>query len=179
MRDIDKLSNMGIPVYTQPGYNGGVFIDNNYKFDKSFFTKKEIEDIILAFYISNHFNKNSNKNSVLKKLELILPELVSLKEFDFEKYLKIELIKNPISFNNQMLKIINNALDKEIFIEIKINEKLYIVAPLYYILRSDDLYIYCSNNKKYFTFPINKIKYCKETNREFSRNNFNVNFNQK
>ena len=24
MRDIDKLSGMGIPVYTQPGYEGGV-----------------------------------------------------------------------------------------------------------------------------------------------------------
>lgn len=36
-RDIDRLSSFGVPVYCQQGADGGVFIDEKYKFDTSFF----------------------------------------------------------------------------------------------------------------------------------------------
>ena len=51
LRDLDKLSAMGVPVWTQPGYEGGVFLSPNYRFDRSFFTTEEIGDIILAFHL--------------------------------------------------------------------------------------------------------------------------------
>ena len=93
MRDIDKISAMGIPVYTQTGYKGGVFLASDYRFDKSFFTAEEIEDIILAFHIVQHLDPEAGKRSALKKLELLIPELTFLKEFDFTEYLKIELLQ--------------------------------------------------------------------------------------
>ncbi|MFQ7749176.1 MAG: helix-turn-helix transcriptional regulator [Eubacteriales bacterium] len=34
LRDLDKLSAMGVPVWTQPGYEGGVFLSPNYRFDR-------------------------------------------------------------------------------------------------------------------------------------------------
>lgn len=71
MRDIDKISGMGVPVYTQPGYEGGVFLAPDYRFDRSFFTAEEIEDIILAFHIARHFKSGAGKSSALKKLELL------------------------------------------------------------------------------------------------------------
>lgn len=54
LRDLDKLSAMGVPVWTQPGYEGGVFLSPNYRFDRSFFTTEEIGDIILAFHMLPH-----------------------------------------------------------------------------------------------------------------------------
>lgn len=74
MRDIDKISGIGVPVYTQPGYEGGVFLAPHYRFNRSFFTAEEIEDIILAFHIVYHLNSSVGKNSALKKLELLIPE---------------------------------------------------------------------------------------------------------
>ena len=67
MRDIDKLSGMGIPVYTQPGYKGGVFLAPEYSLNRSFFSALEVEDIILAFHIINHLKGRDGKSSVLKK----------------------------------------------------------------------------------------------------------------
>lgn len=42
MRDIDKISGMGVPVYTQPGYEGGVFLAPDYRFNRSFLLRKKL-----------------------------------------------------------------------------------------------------------------------------------------
>lgn len=126
MRDIDKLSGMGIPIHTQPGYKGGIFLLSDYRFSKSFFTATEIEDIILAFHIVRHLDLRKEKHSALKKVELLIPELTFLKEFDFDEY-------------------------------------------LYYILRSDGLYLYCTDGNSFLTLKTDQISQCEITNCEFDR----------
>lgn len=37
MRDINRISSIGVPIHTQPGYQGGVSIPSTYKFQQSFF----------------------------------------------------------------------------------------------------------------------------------------------
>lgn len=66
MRDIDAISALGVPIYTQPGYQGGVSIPDTYKFQQSFFTPKEIEDLILALHIIGQLRRMDTKNSILK-----------------------------------------------------------------------------------------------------------------
>ncbi len=178
MRDIDSLSNMGIPVYTQPGYEGGVFISPDYKFSKSFFTVQEIEDIILAFHIVNSINQKDRKSSVLKKLELLVPELVFLKEIDFYEYLKVDIIQKAITIHTPICNTINYGFNEEFFLNIKIYEEFYIIAPLSYVLRADGLYLYCSDGNRYFTFPIEEITECTKTNQTFQREDYRTEFPQ-
>ena len=140
LRDIDKLSAIGIPIYTQPGYAGGVFLDPNYRFSKSFFTAAEVEDIVFAFHIVHHLNPRGGKNSALKKLELLLPELAFLKEFDFAEYLKLELLQSPATTRTPVCETINEGLDDEVFLEIIAGGEPYCIAPLYYILRPNGLF---------------------------------------
>lgn len=169
IRDIDKLSNMGIPIYTQSGYEGGIFLAPDYQFSKSFFTATEIEDIILAFHIVRHLDSIDGKNSALKKLELLIPELTFLKEFDFEEYLKVELIQKPINAHTPVCEVINSGLDDEIFLDMIVAGKTYRVAPLYYILRTDGLYLYCTDGNSFFTWKTDQISLCERTNFEFDR----------
>ncbi len=179
MRDIDKLSSMGIPVYTQQGYAGGIFLAPEYRFDKSFFTTAEIEDMILAFHIAAHLKQKTGKNSVLKKLELLVPELAFLKELDFSEYLKIELIEKPVTACTPVCETINTGLDEEVFLRLTIAQTHYVVAPLYYILRTDGLYLYCTDSKCYFTFPIDGITACSTTNQAFNRKDYQTAFSVK
>lgn len=172
MRDIDKISGMGVPVYTQSGYEGGVFLAPDYRFNRSFFTAEEIEDIILAFHIVHHLDSSIGKNSALKKLELLIPELTFLKEFDFTEYLKIELLQKPVTAHTPVCKVINTGLDDEIFLDITVAGKRYIVAPLYYILRLDGLYLYCTDENSFFTLKIEQISRCEKTSREFDRTDY-------
>lgn len=169
MRDIDKLSGMGIPVYTQPGYEGGVFLAPEYSLNRSFFSALEVEDIILAFHIINHLKGRDGKSSVLKKIESLVPELAFLKESDLAEYLKIELIEKPVRVCTTVCKTINAGLNDEVFLEITVDSERYSVAPMYYILRPDGLYIYCKDDKQDFTFRIDNISECEKTAREFDR----------
>ena len=172
MRDIDKLSCMGIPVHTQPGYEGGVFLSPDYRFSKSFFTAAEIEDIILAFHIVHQLDPQDGKHSALKKLELLIPELAFLKEFDFDEYLKIELLSKPVTARTPVCEVINSGLDDEIFLDMIVAGKQYCIAPLYYILRSDGLYLYCTDGNSFLTLKTDQISRCERTNCEFDRGGY-------
>lgn len=83
MRDINLISNLGVPIHTQPGYQGGISIPDTYKFQQSFFSPEEIEDLVLALHLISNLRQKDAKNSILKKLELLIPELTFLKEQDF------------------------------------------------------------------------------------------------
>lgn len=174
-RDIDKLSSMGIPIYTQNGYKGGVFIDDNYKFDKTFFTINEIEYILAISYILKCLNEK-NYNNILKKLGMIFPEEVLLKEADLLEYFKIELLEKPLSLEESVFNTINKSLDLEKNLNLEYKGKRYIVSPLYYILKPKGLYIevFYKNSKR--SLFVENIKKCFLTDEQFDRENILKNF---
>lgn len=172
MRDINLLSSIGIPIHTQPGYQGGVSIPNSYKFQQSFFSSEEIEDLVLALHLISHLRKKDTKSSILKKLELLIPELTILKEQDFLEYLQIELFQEPLIKNEPVFLSINTALDEEVIVELDINNQKYCVAPLSYALRASGLYLYASDGAQLFAFPISDIMHCKITEQSFERQDY-------
>lgn len=170
LRDLDKLSAMGVPVWTQSGYEGGVFLSPDYRFDRSFFTAEEIEDIILAFYLVDHLRQR--QQSALKKLELLVPELAFLKEFDLREYLKLELLPKPVNMQTDICQRINEGLDDEVLLQITVGNHVHTIAPLYYILRPDGLYLHCADQDQTCTFPVEQIQACSRTETEFDRDRF-------
>lgn len=172
MRDINSISGLGVPIHTQPGYQGGIFIPNTYKFEQSFFSTEEIEDIVLAFHLINNLRQKDAKSSILKKLELLIPELTLLKEQDFTDYLQIELFQEPLIKNEAIFHDINTALDEEVIIELEIHNHKYSVAPLSYALRSSGLYLYASDGVQLFDFAVSDIVSCKITNQIFERQDY-------
>ena len=86
MRDINVISSLGVPIETQPGFHGGVSIPYSYKFQQSFFSPCEIEDLIMAIHIADQIGKRNEKSSIIKKLELLVPEFTQRKERDFTDY---------------------------------------------------------------------------------------------
>lgn len=172
IRDIDNLSSMGIPIYTQAGYGGGIYINPDYKFSNSFFTSQEIEEIILAFRIVDSFNNKHTKSQVLHKLEMLVPELTFLKEYDLREYLKVELLSEPVTIHTPICDTINFGMDEEIFLSILLDEKKYTVAPLCYILRPDGLYLYCASENNYQIFPVSKITKCISLKQTFNREEY-------
>lgn len=129
LRDLDKLSAMGIPVWTQAGYEGGVFLSPDYRFDRSFFTSEEIGDIILAFHLADHLRQGQGKQSALHKLELLVPELAFLKELDLKKYLKLELLSHPVNIQTAVCREINAGLDEEVLLQLTVQEQVRTAAP--------------------------------------------------
>lgn len=47
-RDIETLCMAGIPISTAQGSNGGIYIDNDYKIDKTLLTDMELQEILIG-----------------------------------------------------------------------------------------------------------------------------------
>lgn len=47
-RDLDQLSQAGVPLYTTPGRNGGVGLMENFVLDRTFFTRREQNELTMA-----------------------------------------------------------------------------------------------------------------------------------
>ena len=172
MRDLDAISALGVPVYTRQGYEGGVYLDENYKFDQSFFTSQEISDLILALHVASNLVRGNQKNTLLKKLELLLPELTLAKEYDFSEYVKVEPLLEGFNLADPVVQTINGGLDEEIFLDINYEEKLFRVAPLYYAVRSDGMALCATDGKIKYFFPLSEITSCTATDSEFEREQF-------
>lgn len=172
MRDINVISNLGVPIDTQPGFQGGVSIPGSYKFKQGFFTPNEIEDLVMAIHIADRIGQRNEKSSILKKMELLVPELTLLKEQDFTDYLQIELFDEPIYSENSIFQDINRALDEECYLRLQTSTENYYVAPLSYALRVSGLYLYASDGKEKLSFLLSDILYCEVTEQSFNREEY-------
>lgn len=172
MRDLDFISSLGVPVYTKSGYNGGVYLDQNYIFDQSFFTPQEINDLVLALHIADSLSGNMRKKSIIKKLELLLPEITYAKEYDFSEYVKVEPLLKGFDLNSPLIKGINHALNEEVYLVITYEGRKYQLAPLYYSIGADGISLCAVNNQEKLFFLIHKIEECELTKTEFIRENF-------
>jgi predicted DNA-binding transcriptional regulator YafY len=47
-RDIDALNTAGVPIYVQPGVNGGVFLDENYRISLTGLTRAEVQALFVS-----------------------------------------------------------------------------------------------------------------------------------
>lgn len=172
MRDINYISSLGVPVNTQPGYQGGVSIREHYKFQQGFFSAEEVGDLILALYLIGQIRKNGEKNSIIKKLEMIVPELAYVKETDINEYLKVELFEEPLYQDKTIFQTINTALDAEKMIRVEVDEQEYCIAPLSYALRPTGLFLYATNGKQKLTFRVTDIVRCVLTEQEFCHEDY-------
>lgn len=102
-RDIDALSGAGIPIYTEAGRNGGIYLMNDFVLDKAVLTEEEKREILTALHSINSTNNIDNRQ-ILQKLSAIFNvSSESWLEVDFSKWgnngtdnAKFELLKSAI-----------------------------------------------------------------------------------
>ena len=76
-RDVEALSFAGVPVYTRPGTNGGVFLDENYRISLTGLAKSEIQALFISGVASPLADLGLEKTveDVLLKLFVALPSV--------------------------------------------------------------------------------------------------------
>ena len=74
-RDVDALSAAGIPVYTQVGVNGGVFLDENYRISLTGFSRSEIQSLFVTADAGPLSDLGLAKEESLLKLFAALPSM--------------------------------------------------------------------------------------------------------
>jgi predicted DNA-binding transcriptional regulator YafY len=74
-RDLDALSSAGIPVYTQSGVNGGVFLDENYRISLTGFSQTDIQSLFVTTDAGPLADLGLGKDESLLKLFAALPAI--------------------------------------------------------------------------------------------------------
>lgn len=100
-RDIEDLCRAGIPIAAAQGYGGGLSIVDGYKFDRSLFTKEELQSLIAGLRGMDSVSKSPALARLLDKLsdrgeqgaaqDIIIVDLAS--HYQDTLTLKIETIK--------------------------------------------------------------------------------------
>ena len=66
-RDLDALSMAGIPLYTNKGHQGGIFLMDNYVLQRSLFSEAEQQELLAALQ-SYHIADKEDSSALLQKL---------------------------------------------------------------------------------------------------------------
>lgn len=74
-RDIDSLCMAGIPIATAQGANGGIFIAQGYKVDKTFLTNPELQDILAGLKSLDSVANTDRYGSLVRKLNVCENEI--------------------------------------------------------------------------------------------------------
>lgn len=71
-RDIDALSGAGIPIYTEAGRNGGIYLMNDFVMDKAVLTEEEKREILTALHSINSTSNIDNSQILQNSLRYLM-----------------------------------------------------------------------------------------------------------
>lgn len=155
-RDIDALSEAGIPVYAEQGRGGGVRLMEDFVLDKALFSNAEKQTILDA--IQNLAVIEQAEGDVLRKLSALFgiqPE--NWVEIDFSKWgcapweeQKFELLKTAI-LSHRVVEILYAGANGSV--------KRRKIQPLKLLCKSGNWYVkaYCMEKRDFRIFKLNRI----------------------
>lgn len=155
-RDIDALSEAGIPVYAEAGRSGGIRLMEGFSLDKAIFSEAEKQTILGA--LQNLSAADSSETEVLKKLSALFHmQTESWFEIDFARWgmvpkekPKFELLKFAVTQHRvvQIVYVGTNGL-----------QTTRRIQPLKLLCKSGAWYVkaYCMEKQDFRIFKISRM----------------------
>jgi predicted DNA-binding transcriptional regulator YafY len=173
LRDIDTLSQAGIPVYTTQGGGGGVAIMPEYKIDTNVLTADELQNIIVGLKSLGSVTNTSHIEQLIQKLSPKQNAMVSLKNhilIDLSSFYKDSL--------SEKIRLINQAITDWRLIEFdyyypkgKTRRK---IEPYFIQFKWTSWYVYgyCTKRQDFRLFKLNRLWDITLSEEHFSRRQF-------
>lgn len=174
-RDIDTLSQAGIPLYTTTGKYGGIHLTDGYVVDKAMFSEKEQEEIITSLQSIKDI-PGIDINNVRKKISSIFNKMATVQtewlEIDFASTTPkgsnlFEVIKDAIQLKKVLWLCYINANGE-------MSERNVEPVKLVFKYMSWYLFAYCQKQKSYRWFRITRITNYKLLQRSFTENHNDI-----
>lgn len=167
-RDIDALSGAGIPVYAEPGHNGGIHLLDSFVLKEALISEQEKQEILTSLQGLAVMNHDSQKDTIEKLSALFHVDSVNWIEADFSRWgdkprdnKKFEMIKTAVT-QRRCIKISYAGSYKEA------SER--VIQPLKLSYKSKDWYLkaYCRLKQDFRLFKVNRILKWKLLEEHFS-----------
>ncbi|MCI8514439.1 MAG: YafY family transcriptional regulator [Lachnospiraceae bacterium] len=171
-RDMDALSEAGIPVYAESGRNGGIYLMKHFVLDKTVLSEEERQEILAALQSVN-ITQNSNDSRTLQKLSAIF-------RFDSENWLEVDFSRwGNSGFDNEKFERLKSAIIRRRNVKIHyansrggVNERTVQPYKLVYKANAWYLQAFCTGKQDWRTFKLNRILDLEILNEGFSRRDF-------
>ena len=170
-RDVDALSQAGIPIYAEAGRNGGIHLMDDFVLDKAVLSEEEKQEILTALQ-SIHVAGNSSSQTLQKLSAIFQKDSGNWLEVDFSRWgneeldhEKFELLKSAV-IHRKSVKI-HYASSYE-----KISERIVQPCKLVYKAKAWYLKAFCTEKQDWRIFKLNRILDLEILNESFSYRSF-------
>jgi predicted DNA-binding transcriptional regulator YafY len=164
-RDIDELSLAGIPIYTEAGRQGGIYLDKNYVMDRFIVTSQEQSDILFALRCIETI-PNMEAGELFKKLSALFGKNSNIQEstwldVDFRKW-NTESKDDELFFYQLKEAIVSQKAVQIRYVNQKGQETSRILDPIKLIYKNKGwyLYAYCKLRQSFRLFKLKLILQC-------------------
>lgn len=168
-RDIEAISQAGIPLIITQGYQGGVEIAPHYLLDTSLLTEEEIRLILVGLRSLQSVSDDSGTHNVLNRLTLNKEVFESRDE---------AILIDLSNFNSDHLRIkfslINQSISKNLQLKFTYHSekgaKERHVNPYHLVFKWSAWYLYsfCIDSQDYRLFKLNRMTDVRHTKTNFS-----------
>ena len=169
-RDIDDLSTAGVPVFTNKGSGGGIFLLENYAINRAMLTEHERDSLLLALK-TLQATKYPEIDAILEKIGAVFQKAAAT------DWVQIEFSPWGSGPNEE-----NKFLDiKKAILECKVIAFEYVnadgilsrrmIEPMQLLFKGQAWYVwgYCRTRRDFRTFRISRIRHIDVTEDGFTR----------
>ncbi len=168
-RDIDAISNAGIPVYAIQGKGGGISVLDDYTLDKSLFSEQEQEQILTALQGMTAITGKNTNELLIKLSGLFHIKSTNWIEVDFSDWTH----RNPQQDTFHIIKeaIFQKRVISLCYLNGKGNKEIRNVRPVRLVFKSKNWYLYsfCLLRNDYRFFKLTRIKELKMLSETFTQ----------
>lgn len=156
-RDVEALSSAGIPVYTEPGRNGGICLLQDFVLDRAILSEKERQEVLTALQSIFATGYTGGKGILTKLSALFNVNTRNWLEVDFSRWgkcvydnSKFELLKTAV-IQCKEIKIVYENTNSE--------RSTRIIQPLKIVYKSKDWYLkaFCTEKQDFRIFKLNRM----------------------
>lgn len=156
-RDIDALSGAGIPIYTEAGRNGGIYLMNGFVLDKAVLSEQEKQEILTALQSINTA-QGADSSQTLQKLSAVF-------HLDSENWLEVDFSKwGNKGSDNEKFELLKSAVIRRKCVRIHyagssgtVSERIVQPCKLAYKARAWYLKAFCTEKQDWRVFKLNRI----------------------
>ncbi len=170
IRDIETLSQAGIPVLTKQGRYGGISILENYKMDCTLLSTNEMQDVLAGLRSLDSIHGNNQYEQLMEKLSVGSSDfmtgnqsvLIDLSCWNKDSLSpKIALIRSAIDRSSKLTFCYHSPKGEE--------ER--VVEPYYLIFRWSSWYLwgFCEKRQDFRLFKLNRMTQLKPSNCVFQK----------
>lgn len=166
-RDIDALSEAGIPVYAEAGRNGGIYLLEDFVLNKALLSEKEKQEILASIQSLSAVGAPYNKNMLTKLSALFKVTSEDWMEADFSRWgeklrdnEKFEIVKSAVIRHKAMRILYEGSYQGD-------SER--IIYPLKLMYKAKEWYIkaFCTWKQDFRIFKLTRMIEWEVLDKEF------------